>query len=110
MSATECDKCAAGVFTQPYATQLVLEAFERGVEEGLLEREDLEIEKVKGFLGVFGRRFYGVEPTKRRIRVRAKGEKVVKYLDVRGREEGARDVLVPFRRGEEVYSIEWIGD
>ena len=110
MSSTECEKCAAGVFTQPYATQLVLEAFERGVEEGILDEEDVKIEKVEGFLGGFGRRFYGVEPSKGRIRVRAKGEKVAKYLNVGGEKGGAKDVVVPFRRGEEVYSIEWIDE
>ena len=110
MSSTECEKCAAGVFTQPYATQLVLEAFERGVEEGVLGQEDVQIEKVEGFLGGFGRRFYGVEPSKRRIRVRAKAEKVARYLNVGAEGKSGKDVVVPFRRGEEVYSIEWIDE
>jgi dihydroorotase len=34
-------KCAAGVFTQPYATQLVLEAFGDGAEKGVLQPEAL---------------------------------------------------------------------
>lgn len=42
-------KCAAGVFTQPYATQLVLEAFEGAVEKGILKSEALSKDVLTGF-------------------------------------------------------------
>ncbi|KPI44643.1 Dihydroorotase [Cyphellophora attinorum] len=45
-----CGKCAAGVFTQPYATQLVLEALEEAVSKGILREEDVRREGVlEGF-------------------------------------------------------------
>jgi len=51
-------KTAAGVFTQPYATQLVLGAVEEGINQGVLKEEKVTKEILVGFLGVNGRRFY----------------------------------------------------
>jgi dihydroorotase len=45
-------RCAAGVFTQPYATQLVLEAFEGAVKKGILKSEALSKDVLTG-LGEF---------------------------------------------------------
>jgi dihydroorotase len=50
-------KCAEGVFTQPYATQLVLEAFENGVERDVLQPKGVGKNVLKGFLGDFGGSF-----------------------------------------------------
>jgi dihydroorotase len=47
-----------GVFTQPYATQLVLGAVEEGINQGVLKEEKVTKEILVGFLGVNGRRFY----------------------------------------------------
>lgn len=98
------EKCAAGVFTQSHATQLVLEAWEEGVRKGLVKKEELTSEVVEGFLGKWGRKFYGVEDSKRRIRVSAGNEVVQESIHVEGDEDG----VVPFRRGEAVYSIDWV--
>jgi dihydroorotase len=104
-----CGKCAAGVFTQPYATQLVLEALEDAVTKGVLRELDVRGEGVlEGFLGETGRRFYGVPKSERRIRVRAREEKVVSFLGVKAEDGRGDDVVVPFRRGEEIYSLEWL--
>ena len=102
-------KCAAGVFTQPYATQLVLEAVEGAVERGVIAKEEVTREVLQGFLGGFGRRFYGVRESTRKIRVVEGKEKVVETLGVKktGTEE-VEDVVVPFRRGEKIYSLEWL--
>ena len=43
-------KIAAGIFTQPYATQLVIEALEIAVERGILKEEDITLEKITGFM------------------------------------------------------------
>ncbi len=54
------EKTAAGVFTQGYATQLVLDALELPVERGVMDDSEVTMEKLKGFLGEYGRAFYGV--------------------------------------------------
>ncbi|KAK6500337.1 hypothetical protein TWF481_010682 [Arthrobotrys musiformis] len=95
-------KTVAGVFTQPYAVQLVAEAFDK---VGKADKETLE-----GFCCKFGRDFYKVKEKgiengqdKRRIvLMRGLGEKVVKEV---GGGEGA---VVPFRAGEGVWSLKWI--
>lgn len=48
----------AGVFTQPYATQLVLLALEEATEKGIIDEKDVTQDHIEGFLSVFGRRFY----------------------------------------------------
>ena len=105
-------KCAAGVFTQPYGVQLVLEAVEGAVEGGVIGREEVGREVLEGFLGGFGRRFYGVERSERRIRVVDGEERVIEKLEVErigtNGENVVADVVVPFRRGESIYSLEWI--
>ena len=97
-------KCAAGVFTQPYATQLVLEAFENALGKGILEVNALEEDVLKGFLGGFGRKFYDEHESKKRIRITARQERVMEVLSF-GKEQ---QKIVPFRRKEPVYSLEWM--
>jgi len=98
------DRIAAGVFTQPYATQLVLDAFGEACERGVLKEEDLTEEMLEGFLGGFGRRFYGVEDKKgERIVLRKREEEIMGVL----RKEGVSVEVVPFRRGEKTWSVEW---
>ena len=102
-------KCAAGVFTQPYATQLVLEAVEGPVERGVIGKEEVGREVLEGFLGGWGRRFYGVGKAKRKIRIVGGEERVVETLEVKKQgAEQIEDVAVPFRRGERIYSLEWL--
>ena len=102
-------KCAAGVFTQPYATQLVLEAVEGAVGRGLIGKEEVGREVLVGFLGGYGRDFYGVGGTERKIKVVGREEKVMETLEVKKQgTEQIEDVVVPFRRGESIYSLEWL--
>ena len=101
------DKIAAGVFTQPYATQLVLDALEQGVQRGILKNEDVTVGKLKGFLSDFGRRFYKVEDTPRgEIELRRGSDRV---MDVLQTDEGRLQV-VPFRRGERTWALAWVGE
>lgn len=99
------DKIAAGVFTQPYTTQLVVDALEKAVEWGVLKDEDVTVERLKGFMGDFGRKFYKVENVPR-------GE-----IELRRGEDQITDVLqnddhsvqvVPFRRGEKTRGLSWV--
>ncbi|KAI0541261.1 dihydroorotase [Xylaria digitata] len=69
----------AGVFTQPYATQLVLLALEEATEKGIIDEKDVTQENIEGFLSLFGRRFYKLEepsPTGSRIVVKRTGETI----------------------------------
>lgn len=98
------DKVAAGVFTQPHAVGYVLSALEQGIERGVLKAEDVTEDKLKGFLGLNGRQFYGAEDKK--------GEKVVLRKDgvtvqsLLKNADGSVEV-VPFRRDQKTWSAEW---
>jgi dihydroorotase len=109
LGAQEVGKCAAGVFTQPYATQLVLEAFEQAVTQGVLQKTDLTPFVLESFLGEFGRKFYRIDASGAKIRISSKEDKVTEKLVVGGSAKGGEgDVVVPFRRNTPIYSLEWI--
>ncbi len=98
------DKVAAGVFTQPYALGYVLDALARGVSRGVVREEQVTREVLEGFFGGWGRRFYGIEEKgAERIVLRKKGEKIMGVL----KKEGVSVEVVPFRHGEETWSVEW---
>ncbi|KAB2576702.1 putative dihydroorotase [Lasiodiplodia theobromae] len=95
---------AAGVFTQPYAVQLVLDAFEAAVTKGWLKEEEVTKENLEGFLSGYGRAFYKVGDERgERIVLKRQGEKVV---DVVKHKEGEVEV-VPFRKGQNTWSVAW---
>lgn len=98
-------KHAAGVFTQPYATQLVLDAFEEGVEQGILGREALTRQLLAGFLGEHGRTFYGEPNSKETIAIgKEKTEKITEALPG----GNGKIEVVPFRRGRLTGTLSWI--
>ncbi|EKG12848.1 hypothetical protein MPH_10091 [Macrophomina phaseolina MS6] len=95
---------AAGVFTQPYAVQLVLDALEGAVAKGWLREEDVGRDALEGFLSRFGRSFYKVgDERAEMIVLRKKGEKVVDTI----RHEKGEVEVVPFRKGQDTWSVEW---
>jgi dihydroorotase len=81
--------------------QYVLSALEHGIERGDIVEEDVTQEVLEGFLGGWGRRFYDVPTSKARIAVRRGEEVVVDRIKGEGVE------VVPFRRGERIWSLEW---
>lgn len=98
------DKIAAGVFTQPYAVGLVLDALEKGVERGVIGKEDVSSEILKGFLGAWGRKFYGVRDGRGEKIILRKGvDEIVGVL----RKDGVGVEVVPFRKGEKTWSVTW---
>jgi dihydroorotase len=98
------DKVAAGVFTQPYALGYVLDALETGVKRGVVKESEITKEVLEGFFGGGGRKFYQVEDQRNeRVVLRKGGEKVVDLLE----KEGVSVSVVPFRKGEETWSVEW---
>ncbi|PQE24008.1 dihydroorotase protein [Rutstroemia sp. NJR-2017a WRK4] len=95
-------KTAAGVFTQPYAVALVLTAWEQAIASGLIAEGDVSKEALLGFLGEYGRGFYGLEGSgEEKIVLRRKGEVVKESFKGEGVE------VVPFWRGKEIWSVEW---
>jgi dihydroorotase len=98
------DKVAAGVFTQPYALGYVLDALETGEKRGVVKESEITKEVLEGFFGGWGRKFYQVEDQRNeRVVLRKGGEKVVDVLV----KEGVSVSVVPFRKGEETWSVEW---
>ncbi|KAI9746295.1 MAG: hypothetical protein M1818_000006 [Claussenomyces sp. TS43310] len=97
------DKIAAGIFTQPYATQNVFDALDQACEDGILKAEDVTQEALEGFLSKFGRAFYGIEDAKNEtIMLRKADEKIKDILQ-------SQEVdVVPFRRGQKTWSLSWI--
>ncbi|KAI0206533.1 dihydroorotase [Astrocystis sublimbata] len=94
----------AGVFTQPYATQLVLLALEEATENGIIDEKDVRQENIEGFLSLFGRRFYRLpepSPTGPRIAVKRTGETIQPSIrDADGKVEVGNS-----RAGAEVFSV-----
>lgn len=99
------DKVAAGVFTQPHAVGLVVNALELGVEMGVLEVEDVTKAKLEGFLSGFGRSFYRVTDEKNeRITLGRSSQSIATIL----RNESGSVEVVPFRRGKMTWETKWV--
>lgn len=99
------DKVAAGVFTQPHAVGLVVNALELGVELGVLEVEDVTQPKLEGFLSSFGRSFYRVTDEKKERITLGRASKSIE--DILRNESGTVEV-VPFRRGKTTWETKWV--
>ncbi len=96
-SSKRADKYAAGVFTQPHAVGLVIDALEQGIETGVLTAEDVNEEKLKGFLSGYGRAFYKVDDDrKEKIVLKRQAVTIDKLL----RSNDGQVEVVPFRQGK----------
>ena len=73
------------------------------MKRGDIKDEDVTQELLEGFLGGFGRKFYGVEDGSGQKIVLKKGDEVV-MESVKG--EGVQ--VVPFRSGLPSWSCEWL--
>ena len=102
------DKVAAGVFTQPYATQNVLDALEQACAEGVLDYEDITTNVLERFMSKFGRAFYGVDGKKEEnefIVLERKGEESI--ADIQNPHDESLKV-VSFRKGQKTWGIRWV--
>lgn len=95
-------KTAAGVFTQPYATQLVFGALEEAVEMGVISAEEVTEEVLSNFLGGYGRAFYGIRESEEKFVMRKGSEVTQEALSGNGVE------VVPFRAGKSTWTVEWL--
>ncbi|KAF3347580.1 hypothetical protein VD0002_g7507 [Verticillium dahliae] len=92
---------AAGVFTQPHASQYILTALEEGIAREDIKDEQVTEEVLRGFLSEWGRKFYGVEPATQKI-VLTKGDKVIP--------ESVKDAgveVVHYRAGTKTWDLKW---
>ena len=95
---------AAGCFTQPWCTALVIGALEEAIDKGWIKEEDVTRESIEGFLSGHGRAFYKLaESNTHRIRLERRGEKIPEAVKSK---EGTIEV-VPFGRGKEIFSLSW---
>lgn len=98
------DKVAAGVFTQPHAVGYVLDALAKGVQRGVIREEEVTQEVLEGFFGAWGRAFYQVSDGRgEKVVLRKGGERILDVLEM----QGVGVSVVPFRKGEETWSVEW---
>jgi dihydroorotase len=93
---------AAGVFTQPYAVQYVVSAFD----------QIRKLDKVRGFVADFGRAFYktvekGWETAKEVDEVRLVLEKNPSIAVAAEIGQG-ESVVVPFLAGDQLWSLSWM--
>ncbi|KAF2271691.1 Dihydroorotase [Westerdykella ornata] len=98
------DRVAAGVFTQGWAVGYVLDALAKGVERGVVAKEKVTREVLEGFLGKWGRAFYKVQEPRGETVVFTRGKARVGEVV---RREGLGVEVVPFRRGEVTWGVEW---
>ena len=96
-------KCAAGVFTQPYATQLVLGAFDIAIKKGILTEQEVGLDVLRGFLGLHGRKFYGESESRESIIVQEGSETIMDSL----KHGNQGSTIIPFRSQEQILSIQW---
>jgi len=98
------DKVAAGVFTQPHAVGLVIDALEEAIESGILSPEQVTKEKLEGFLMNSGRDFYRVKDEKNeRIVLKCGGAQIANSLQ----NDELKLEVIPFRRGKITWGTEW---
>jgi dihydroorotase len=97
---------AAGCFTQPYVSQIVLGALEEAIEQGWIQADEVTQEALEGFLSGFGRKFYKLPASNstKKIRLEKKGEKIP---DIMKSADGAVEV-VPWGRGREIRTLSWV--
>jgi dihydroorotase len=98
----------AGVFTQPFATQLVLLALEEATERGVIEEHEVTQERLERFLSQSGRRFYKLPETategSSKIELERKGETIP--LSIKSA-DGNLEVGLS-RSTAPVFSLRWL--
>ncbi|PHH90037.1 hypothetical protein CDD83_4663 [Cordyceps sp. RAO-2017] len=95
----------AGVFTQPFATQLVLLALEEAQERGVIAEHDVTQERLELFLSRAARRFYKLpDQTERpRILLERKGDTIPSHV---GNADGLAVGLS--KASSPVFSLQWL--
>lgn len=100
------DEPAAGVFTQPVATQYVLLALEEAIERGAINEEEVTLERLAQFMGGFGRKFYRLPQASKttKIHLRKDGTKVPISI----KEDSTGLEVAISRAGSAIRSLTWV--
>ncbi|CAK7567544.1 MAG: dihydroorotase [Sporothrix epigloea] len=104
-TSAEPGKAPAGVFTQPFATQLVLLGLQEAIERGVLAEDAINEEILANFLSHHGRRFYKLPettPTKKIVL-----ERQGALIPVCVSNTDGSIVVGNSRAGEEVFTLHW---
>lgn len=80
----------------------MLGAFEHAIERKVITEEEVTEDILKGFLGGYGRKFYGISDGSNEKIILRKGGEVIQESFI-----GEGVEVVPFRRGQSTWSIEW---
>ncbi|KAI1337466.1 dihydroorotase [Xylariaceae sp. FL0016] len=104
-TSAERGKAPAGVFTQPYVTQLVLLGLEEAIERGVISEADVTQEKLENFLSNNGRQFYKLPKasSNKKIVLERKGHKIPTSVKA---QDGKVEVGIS-KAGAEVFSLHW---
>ena len=104
-------KSAAGCFTQPYTTQLVIGAVEQALTDGILEgiSEEKLVPALRAFLSENARRFYGLEGSTSTHRIVLERRPGVDMMKVVSKPEESDEVVSVFRGGTQTWSLRWAG-
>ena len=98
----------AGVFTQPFATQLVVLALEEAIERGVIKEQEVTQERLERFLSRSGRRFYKLpDPTAEgpnRIVLERRGERIPTSIRTA---DGSLEIELS-RPGARIFSLRWL--
>jgi len=80
----------------------VLGAFEQAIERRVITEEEVTEEILTGFLGGYGRKFYGITDSSSAKIVLGKGDEVIQESFT-----GEGVEIIPFRRGQSTWSVLW---
>ncbi|KAI9721414.1 MAG: hypothetical protein M1828_005164 [Chrysothrix sp. TS-e1954] len=97
-------KAAAGVFTAPACSQLVLSALEEAAERGEIKSSALTQQNIVKFLSTNGRAFYGLKPAEGRISLTRDEALIPKTI---GERDSDVEVAV-FKGGNKTWGLEWL--
>ncbi|WEW59646.1 dihydroorotase [Emydomyces testavorans] len=106
-SSKQAETPAAGVYTQSFATQYVLKAFEDAMEQGMISEADVTQKRLENFLSRSGRKFYKLPEEAgngNKIVLERKGEIIPPTIKS---EDGSVEVALS-RGGESVFTLRWI--
>lgn len=96
---------AAGIFTQPIATQVIVDAFIQSHKEGLLNSDRLDQKVLEGFLSEHGKAFYRESTDKEHILLGP--SQSVRIPDAIATKDPTV-TIAPFRRGQHTRSLHWV--
>ena len=98
---------AAGCFTQPWCTSLVIGALEEGLRNGWIEDKEVTRQSIEGFLSSYGRTFYQLDQPSESFNSGIRLERRDEVIPNQIVSHNGTIKVIPFGRGKKVMSIVW---